>query len=145
MVLDATRTISGSYGTVWMDGRWLTNFNSAEAMGELDKEEIKRSGTRTVGHKVVGITWSGTLKGLKVTSELTELISQVADDTKAPFVTELILKLADPEAYGFERVRLKGVQFDRIDLIRFEAGSVVEQELPFTFSGMEWLDKIVGV
>nr|WP_259544479.1 phage tail tube protein [Heyndrickxia oleronia] len=62
-----------------------------------------------------------------------------------PFVTELILKLADPEAYGFERVRLKGVQFDRIDLIRFEAGSVVEQELPFTFSGMEWLDKIVGV
>nr|WP_259544477.1 phage tail tube protein [Heyndrickxia oleronia] len=68
-----------------MDGRWLTNFNSAEAMGELDKEEIKRAGTRIVGHKVVGITWSGTLKGLKVTSELTELISQVADDTKSPF------------------------------------------------------------
>jgi hypothetical protein len=52
------------------------------------------------------------------------------------------MKLADPEAYGYERVRIKGVQFTRIDVIRFEHGSIVEEEWPFVCDGWEYLDKI---
>ncbi|WP_029100217.1 phage tail tube protein [Brevibacillus thermoruber] len=142
MALDATRVINGSFGEVWMDGRWLTNFRRAEATVEINKEEIQRSGTRWVGHKVTSLTGTGTISGYKVTTDLIEAIGQIADDRRGAFVTELILKLDDPESFGAYRVRLKGVQFDNIPLINFEAGSIVEEELPFTFSGYEFLDTI---
>ena len=142
MALDATRTINGSYGEVWHDGVWLTNVQSAEATVEIDKEEIKRSGTRWVGHKVTSLTGSGTISGYKITSDFIQLIGSVATDKGKPYVTSIILKLADPEAYGAERVMLKGVQFDQIPLGKFEVGSLVEEELPFTFSGYDLLDKI---
>ena len=142
MALDATRTINGSYGEVWHDGVWLTNVQSAEATVEIDKEEIKRSGTRWVGHKVTSLTGSGTISGYKITSDFIQLIGSVATDKGKPYVTSIILKLADPEAYGAERVMLKGVQFDQIPLGKFEVGSLVEEEFPFTFSGYDLLDKI---
>jgi hypothetical protein len=142
MAMDATRAIYGNFGEVWMEGEWLSNFNSAEAVGEIDKEEIKRSGTRITAHKVTSVTFSGTINGLKVSSRFIKLIGQVASDRGKPFVTELILKLADPESWGAERIRLKGVQFDKILLMKFEAGSIVEEELPFTFTGFDLLDEI---
>ncbi|NGQ95501.1 phage tail tube protein [Brevibacillus sp. SYP-B805] len=141
-VLDPTRTIYGDFGEVWMDGKWLTNFNHAEASVEVGKEEIRRSGTRWTGHKVTSLTGTGTISGYKVTTDLVEAISQVAKDRGKPFVTELVLKLDDPDSYGAYRVRLKGVQFDTIPLMNFQAGSIVEEELPFTFSGFEFLDVI---
>jgi len=142
MVLDPTRTINGSYGTVWMDGQWLTNFNKCEASGDINKEELNLAGTRVTGHKTTNVTYSGSISGYRVTSTLVKAIGQVGTDRGKPLVTELIAKLDDPEAYGFERIRLKGVQFDKIDLVNFEANKIVETELPFTFSGYEFLDEI---
>ena len=140
--LDSTRIISGNYGQVWKDGRWLTNFRSAEASVEITKEDVPRSGTRWMGKKVVGLAGTGTISGYKVTTELIEEIGQIADDRNPSLVTELILKLDDPDAFGAYRVRLKRVQFDTIPLMNFEAGSLVEEELPFTFEGYELLDRI---
>lgn len=140
MALDATRTINGSYGEVWHDGQWLTNVTSAEATVDIEKEEVKRAGTRWTGHKVVGLKGSGTISGYKVTSALVEKVGQVANDRNPALVTELIIKLDDPEAWGAYRVRLKGVQFDQIDLVRYEVGSLVEEEWPFTFEGFDLLD-----
>ncbi|MFT4413188.1 phage tail tube protein [Fredinandcohnia humi] len=142
MALDATRVINGTYGEVWHDGKWLTNITSAEATVEINKEEVTRAGTRWIAHKVTSLTGSGTITGYKVTTELMEAIGQIADDRKGAFVTELILKLDDPEAFGAYRVRLKGVQFDQIPLINYEVGSLVEEELPFTFTGYELLDPV---
>ena len=142
MALDATRTINGSYGEVWTEGKWLTNVQSAEAIVDIEKEEIKRSGTRWTGHKVVGLTGSGTITGYKITSDFIKSVGAVANDRNKPYVTELIMKLDDPESFGAERIRLKAVQFDRIPLSKFEVGSLVEEELPFTFSGYDLLDEI---
>lgn len=142
MALDATRTINGSFGEVWQDGVWLTNIQSAEATVDINKEDIKRSGTRWLGQKVTTLKGSGTMTGYKVTSDFISLIGSVASDSGKPYVTSIILKLDDPEAYGAERVTLKGVQFDKIPLGKFEVGALVEEELPFTFSGYELLDKI---
>jgi hypothetical protein len=145
MALDATRVINGSYGEVWHDGQWLTNIMSAEAAIEIGKEEINRAGTRWVAHKVTSLTGTGSISGYKITSEFVERIGQIANDRKGAFVTELILKLDDPEAFGAYRVRLKGVQFDNIPLLNYEMNSIVEEELNFTFTGYELLDKIVAV
>ncbi|GIO88565.1 hypothetical protein J25TS5_54970 [Paenibacillus faecis] len=143
-MLDSTRVINGTYGYVYYDGKWLTNVKSAEANVEITKEEIKRSGTRWTAHKVTGLSGSGTMTGYKVTSEFVELIGQIADDKKGVFTTELILKLEDPESYGAYRVRLKGVTFDKIPLMHFEVGAIVEEELPFNFTGYELMDKLVA-
>jgi hypothetical protein len=145
MALDATRVINGQYGEVWQDGKWLTNVQSAEATVEINKEEIMRSGTRWVGHKVTSLKGSGTIKGYKVTSDFITLIGSVASDRGKPYITELILKLNDPESFGAERVRLKSVQFDQIPLGKFDVGAIVEEELPFTFSGYDTLDVIKEV
>jgi hypothetical protein len=142
MALDSSRVINGQYGEVWQDGKWLTNVTKAEATVEINKEEITRSGTRWIGHKVTSLKGSGTISGYKVTSDFIKLIGAVASDRGKPYVTELILKLDDPEAFGAERVRLKSVQFDQIPLGMFEVGSLVEEELPFTFSGYDLLDAI---
>lgn len=144
MALDATKTINGSFGTCWHEGNWMTNVTGVEANIEIDKEEVKRAGTRWVGHKTMALTGTGTVSSYKITSQFAKLIAQVTDDTKAPYTTELIVKLADPESYGVERVRLKGVQFDTIPLVNYEVGSIVEEELPFTFAGFEYLDEITA-
>ncbi|MCP8970042.1 phage tail tube protein [Ectobacillus ponti] len=141
-MLDSTRVINGTFGYVYHNGEWLTNIKSAEATVEIAKEEIKRAGTRWTAHKVTGLTGSGTISGYKVTTEFVETIGKIADDTAGTFITELILKLEDPESFGAYRVRLKGVTFDKIPLINFEVGSLVEEELPFNFTGYELIDTI---
>lgn len=146
MPLDASRVINGSFGSVFdADGNWLTNVKSAEATVEITKEEINRAGTRWVGHKVTGLKGSGTVTGYRVTTALIEAIGQIADDSKGAYVTELRMKLDDPEAFGAYSVRLKGIQFDQIPLIKYELNAIVEDELPFTFSGYELVDKITEV
>jgi hypothetical protein len=143
MPLDATRVINGSFGEVYdADGNWLTNITSCEATVEINKEEINRAGTRWVGHKVTTLTGTGTISGYKVTSDFIKKIGRIADDRGGSYVTEILVKLDDPESFGAERVRLKNVQFDTIPLANYEVGSIVEEELPFTFSGYKLVDEI---
>lgn len=143
MAMDSSKIMNGTYGSVYdANGNWLTNVKSFEAKVEISKEEIKRAGTRWVGHKVTGLKGTGSMTGYKITTSLIESIGQVADDTKGAFVTELQGKIADPENGGTVRVRLKNVTFDNIDLMKYEVGSIIEQETNFTFSEYVLLDTI---
>ncbi|QVY62989.1 phage tail tube protein [Cytobacillus gottheilii] len=141
-MLDASKTLNGSFGKMFDEsGTWLTNVTQAEANVEIGKEEIRRAGTRWIGHKTVSLTGSGSMTGYKITSAFVKRIAQVADDTQGAFITELVMKLDDPENHeGKQWIRLKGVQFDSIPLLSYEHGSIVEEETPFTFSGFEYLD-----
>jgi hypothetical protein len=143
MALDATKIMNGTFGQVFdADGNWLTNVKSFEASVDIQKEEIKRAGTRWTAHKVTGLKGTGSINGYKVTTELAEAIGSVASDSGVPYVTELIGKVADPENGGTLRVRLKSVMFDKIDIVKFEVGSIIEEDLPFTFEGYEYLSTI---
>lgn len=144
MALDSTRTIQGQFGEIWSDGVHLSNFYHGEAALNISYDKIKRSGTRAVGNKAGTIEYSGTITGYKITTDLALKVAQVTDDKKGAFVCELIMALKDPEAYGYERVRLKGVQFTKIDIMKFDHGTVVEQEWPFVFDGFEYLNAIVS-
>lgn len=145
MTLDASRVMNGSFGSVYdANGNWLTNVKSAEATVEIGKEEINRAGTRWVAHKVTSLKGSGTITGYRVTTALIEGIGQISSDSSGAYVTELKMTLDDPEAFGAATVRLKGVTFDRIPLMKYELNSIVEEELPFTFTGYELLEKVAG-
>jgi hypothetical protein len=141
-MLDSSRTINGSFGECWHEGNWLTNFYKGSAEVEITKSDIKKSGSRWMGKKITGLAGTGTITGYRITSELMESVSSIADDSKAGYKTELIFKLDDPEAFGAERVRLKNVSFDKIPLVNYEVGTVIEDEWAFTFEGYELLDLI---
>jgi hypothetical protein len=144
--LDSFRTINGTYGSVYEDGEWLTNFNKMTAQVEIQKSELKLSGDRWIRHKVTGLKGTGTITGLKVTSRMTQLNQDVTLDNRAKTTrTELISKIDDPEAFGAERIRLKNVIFDRLHLAEWEAGVVIPEELAFTFEEWEPLDPIEHV
>lgn len=141
-MMDDTRVINGSYGECHCEGNWLMNIYKMTADIEPSYGDVKKSGSRWTGQKLLGLKGTGSISGYKITSELVQNVARITDDRKTEFVTELISKLDDPEAYGCERVRLKGVKFTKIPIAGWEVGSMVEEEWPFSFTGVEWLDKI---
>lgn len=144
MVLDPNSVISGSFGKLYdKDGNWLTNVYKVEATIDLGFEDVKRAGTRWVGKKLVSLEGSGSFSGYMVSSEFVEAIGVVADDSSSPFTTELVVELSDPESVGLAKasgtykVRLKEVKFDKIPIVSYETGSLVEEEYSFSFAGYE--------
>ena len=139
---DPANSIDGHFGSIFHEGAWLSNFHKAEANIEIQKEAFKVSGDRWEQHKVVGLKGTGSISGVKVTSQLLQFNLPVANSRNKSVRTELVYKLDDPEAIGMDRIRLLNVMFDNIPLAGWEAGKQVPEEWKFTFSGVELLDPI---
>jgi hypothetical protein len=133
-VLDPSRICNGSYGYAYINGEWQTNINHLDASVENQKRELNLSGSDWVKHKKGPRKGTGTMSGFKVTSEMI---------LRGFSRFEIISKIADPEAYGHERVRLQNVMVDRIQLANWTAGEEITEETPFTFEGYELLDPIL--
>lgn len=133
MSLDPSRAILGTYGKVFIEGRWQTNVNHLDASVENQKKELNLSGDPWVRHKKGPLKGTGTMSGFKVTSVM---IQRGFDRF------EIISKLDDPEAYGYERIRYMNCMADSLQLANYTAGEEVTEEVPFTFEGYELLDPI---
>ena len=142
MSFDSIRAIVGTFGYIYKDGKWLSQYNKCEASVEIGKAEIKPAGDRWVHHKVLNLKGKGSISGYKVTDELLEEISIVIQSDKPSFRTTLILELKDPEGWGFERMKLYNVMFDNIDLANWEHSKEIEEKWNFTFEGYELLDSL---
>ncbi|MFZ5688677.1 MAG: phage tail tube protein [Bacillota bacterium] len=136
MVLDPSRVIYGSYGQVFIDGQWAAEFNSLQAKVAINKIELNLAGDDWVRHKKGSKKGTGTMSGFKVTSRM---IQQGFDKF------EIVSKLDDPEAYGYERVRLMNVMPDEVTLANWTSGEEVKEDVPFTFESFELLDPIEEV
>ena len=90
---------------------------------------------------MTGITCSGTVKLNKVSSYMLNKIGSNLKAGKATRAT-IITNIEDPEAFGAERIRLDDVVFTEIKLADWEAGKLLEESIPFSFSGWEVLDSI---
>lgn len=134
MALDASRVILGTYGQVFIEGVWQSNVNHLEAKVAIEKRELNLAGDDWVRHKKGPKKGTGTISGFKVTSAMLQ---------RGFSKFELVSKLADPESYGHERVRLKNVMVDELQLANWTSGEEVKEEITFTFEGYELLDPIV--
>lgn len=108
---------------------------------KLDTSEVKRTGTLEKGCKITGISGSGTLKLNKVTSYFLKKVSENLKKGKATRMT-IITNLEDPEAFGAERIRLDDCVITELTIADWEAGKLLEESIPFNFSGFEVLDTI---
>ena len=135
------RVINGTFGECWIDDDYMAEATALEATVKLDTTEVTRTGTLEKGYKVTGITCSGTVKLNKVSSYMLNKIGSNLKAGKATRAT-IITNIEDPEAFGAERIRLDDVVFTEIKLADGEAGKLLEESIPFSFSGWEVLDSI---
>lgn len=139
-MLDATQTINGAFGKLYHEGQWLSNVTGVELNIDINYEEVARAGTRKLGNKATTISSTGTIQSFKISHDFIKAISQIMDDSKGAFVTELITEINDPESPQSKAfIRVKGVQFNTIPLLNYEHGSIVEEELQFVFDDFEYL------
>lgn len=133
--LDPGRVIMGTFGQIFIEGVWQSNLNHLEASVEAEKKELNLVGTDYTVYKLGRKKGTGTMSGYKVTSDMIARGFQKFS---------IIHKLDDPEAYGFERIRLNNCMVDKIVLANWTAGEEVTEETPFTFESYELLDPIVA-
>jgi len=141
--IDPTRVISGNYGYVYDEnGTWLANVTAFSAELNITVEDVQRAGTRRVGKKTMSTDGTGSMTANKVSSYFIQRVMAAAQDNSPAFITELNVKIDDPESNGTERWRVKGVQFETVPMIDFEVGSIMTEEYTFSFESAELVQAI---
>lgn len=135
--------LSGTYGKLYENGKWLAQFHSIDTNFEHKYDDIPQSGNTTMGKKYSGTEYSGTMTCMQYETEFLERILLLRPDQR-PLVTELLVTVEDPAAIGAYKVMLKGVKFNSGPVIKFEYGTPVEQEFEFTFTDVEIVEGIKG-
>jgi len=146
-------TILGSFGELYdPDGNFLSNIQEVSAQITIDRQDIMMSGSRRVGYKYTSVTGEGTMRGFRVSSLMARRIALTMSDDRAPqWVGDIIVKLGDPEiqpAPGtttpqVERIKLKRCKWWGVNL-GWAVNQIVEEDTPFTFQDIEWLNAITG-
>lgn len=132
-MLDASRIIHGKNGRVLLDGIEQSQLQECTAEVEPDNKEVNLLGDDWTRYKQGSKKGSGSMNGYKVTSDM----------IKRGFKRfELIISLEDPEAYGYETIRLKNCMASKLQLANLKADDLVQEETPFTFEGYDLLDPI---
>jgi hypothetical protein len=137
----AKRIMNGTWGEVWLDGDYVSECYGMQAKMSMTKESVNLCGQMAEDQKVSGIKYTGSLKLHKVNSRMAIAIGDKVKKGLDPRFT-IISKLADPDAYGSERVAIRNASFDDLTLADWEAAKKGSVEAPFTFTDYEFLDKV---
>ena len=137
----AKRIMNGTWGEVWLDGEYVSECYGLQAKVSFNKETINLCGRMAEDKKITSISCTGSLKLHKVNSRMALVIGERIKKGEDVRFT-VISKLADPDAYGAERVVLRNVSFDDLTLADWEVAKNGTIEAPFTFTDYEFLDTV---
>lgn len=138
---DAKRAINGTYGEVWLEGELVREATGLKADIGLKFVDVPMCGDLAEHKKVSGTSGNGSITMTKVNSRMAIKLSDMLKKGKTPTFT-IISKLADPDAYGAERVVLKNCQFSTLTLADWTSGQVGSITQNFTFTDWDYLDII---
>lgn len=138
---DAGKIINGTYGTIWVDGELWAEVDSFEAKVAIQYEDQNFANDGATYKKGMGWTGEGTLTIKKIYSRVQR---KLANDVKRGVYprSTIVGKLADPEAWGTERVVLNDVTFNEFNLMKFEQKTVGSEDIAFAFSDYDTPDLI---
>lgn len=139
--MKGNRVMSGTWGEVWLDGDYVSECYGLQAKVSFTKEDVQFCRQMAADKKVTGMTCTGSLKLHKVNSRMALAIGEKIKRGQDPRFT-VISKLADPDAFGAERVTLRNVSFDDLTLADWEVATNGKVEAPFTFTDYEFLDSV---
>lgn len=136
----ASRVISGTWGSVWLDDEAVVETTALQAKFNKNKEKVYLCGQFVTDSKAMSADGTGSITIKKVDSGQLrrEIDLQKGIDRRYTIIS----KLADPDAYGAERIALYNVSFDDLTLADWKSNSIGEITLPFTFTRYELLDAI---
>lgn len=137
----AKRVINGTFGEMWLDGEYVAECYKLQAKETYTREKVPMCGSLKHGRKLIEVEGTGSIGLHKVTSMLAMRVAEAVKKGSDPRFT-IVSKLADPDAYGAERISLTGCAFDDTTLADWEAGVLGKIEAPFTFEDYEFLDAI---
>jgi hypothetical protein len=138
---DERRAINGTYGEVWLEGELVREATGLKADISLEFIDVPMCGDLAKHQKVSGMNGNGSITMTKVNSRMAIKLSDMLKAGKTPVFT-VISKLADPDAYGAERVVLKNCQFSTLTLADWASGQVGSITQNFTFTDWDYLDII---
>lgn len=138
----AQKGINGTFGEIWFGGDKLGNCKSFVAKVTGEYQEMDIAGKLGKSQKFLGYSCAGTITLIKIDSTIISKILPFWRMGLNPTFT-IVGKLADPSAYGSERIALTGVTIDEVTLMDFEQKTVKDEEVPFKAEDFEPLDMIV--
>ncbi|WP_034861090.1 phage tail tube protein [Ruminiclostridium cellobioparum] len=139
--MDASKVMNGSWGEVWMDGEKISECTALQAKIDIKKEDVPMCGRATPGKKLSGWEGKGSMKLNKVNSRMAIKIGTLIRTGQDIKVT-IVSKLADPAAYGAERIVLRNASFDDLTLADWAAQKNGEVDCPFTFEDFYFMDVV---
>jgi len=137
----APRTISGTHGYLWWDGEIVFECNSFEAKLKPNRETVHFAGDMIADSKLMSLEGEFSFKIKKVFSRGQIKLAAEFKAGRDPR-SQLIGKLADPDAFGSERIVLNNCWFDEVTLMAFESGSLAEDEFSGGFTDWDFPDVI---
>ena len=140
--IKGNKTLSGTWGELWVDGERVAEFSKVSLKVTANREDVQ-----------IDLDVDSKMTGLK--GELSVTVKKVYTRYNAVFEnwkkgidqrSQIITKLADPDAVGgqIERYSCDNIWFNELPLISMEMGGIIEQEVSggFTPSDLVNLDKI---
>lgn len=137
----AKRVAAGTHGKLWIDGVHVGEVYGLTADVDIKRTPVPMTGELWEDEKMMGLKGSGVIKRYKANSRMAEILGDYISKGIDPRF-RIISLLDDPDAYGAERVVIKGVGFNKLSLAGWEAGSISKEETPFVFRGYEYIDRI---
>jgi hypothetical protein len=137
----ANKVINGTFGSVWVNGEKWMDVESFEAKVSVTYEDVNMSEDLATHKKMTGWTGDGTMSVKKVYSRGASLMANAVKTGQMPDVS-IVGKLADPDAFGAERVAISEVTFNEFMLMKFEQKAIGTEDLPFNFADYDPIDII---
>jgi hypothetical protein len=137
----ARRTINGTFGQVWRDGVMWAETTALQVKLDKTKTDVDLCGSLMTDTKVTKVKGKGSVTIYHVDSALPREEAEAilnGEDLRHTIVS----KLDDPDAYGAERISVTGVSFDDITFADWKAATAGTVTLPFTYTGIAFLDYI---
>ena len=141
--MDAKRVINGTFGTLWADNEPWLDVESFEAVVNVDYEDVNMAGSLATHRKQVGWNGTGSMTIKKVYSRVTSKMAQGVKKGQVPRM-KFVGKLADPDAFGSERIAIYDVTMDSFTLMKFEQKTNMTEDISFAFSDYDPIDLIRG-
>ncbi|MFI3231632.1 MAG: phage tail tube protein [bacterium] len=136
------KTLSGTWGEVWVDGDKIFECSKIEQKITANREDVQLG--IDVDSKIVGLKGEFTLTVKRVYTRYNDIFNSWKKGLDQR--VQIICKLEDPDSVGgqIERYATNNCWFNDLPLVSYEKGSAIEQEVTggFTPTDMQLLDEI---
>ncbi|MEK4715338.1 phage tail tube protein [Sporosarcina sp. FSL K6-5500] len=139
----SNKQINGTFGSVWVNNEKWLDVDAFEAKVTVNYEDVNMAEDLATHKKMTGWAGEGSLTVKKVYSRGAALLANAVKTGVLPEIN-LVGKLADPDAFGSERVAINDVTFNEFMLMKFEQKALGTEELPFNFADYDPIDLITA-